>query len=151
MNPKLTDLIQNKQKQPTDGGGIDWDDRRDKYLAAVKNLYQQIETILAEPIAAKTVTPQLRSKQLTENYIGTYSVNDLILLIGNEQVRFSPTGRNVAGATGRVDVVGERGEATLLAQPGPRWGFVQTRQPTLQIVPFDESSLAEVLQLVMRE
>jgi len=151
MNQNLADLFQKKQKQSGAGGGIDWDERRNKYLAAVDDLYRQIEAILAEPIAQRTVTLQRRKKDLTENYIGTYSVDDLILLIGDEQVRFSPRGRNVVGASGRVDVLGERGEATLIAQPDSRWGFVQTRQPTLRVVPFDESSLAEVLQVVMRD
>ena len=45
---------------------------------------------------------------------------------------------------------GEGGEATLLAQPGPRWSFLQARQPTLHAVPFDEHALAEVLGRVMR-
>ncbi|HQU46878.1 MAG TPA: hypothetical protein PK867_29005, partial [Pirellulales bacterium] len=92
-----------------------------------------------------------REKQLTENYIGTYAVEDLILLIGDEQVRFSPRGRNTVAADGRVDVVGERGEAILILQDDSGWGFVQSRQPTVTVVPFDESTLAEVLRLVMRD
>ena len=44
------------------------------------------------------VTIQRRPKQLTENYIGTYSADDLlVLLIGDEQVRFSPRGRKHCG------------------------------------------------------
>ncbi len=62
--------------------------------------------MLAEPIAKGTVVLQRSPKQLTENFIGTYSVDDLILTTGDERVRFSPRGRNVAGATGRVDWVG---------------------------------------------
>lgn len=151
MNQNLTDLLQKKQKQSAAGIAVDWDDRRDKYLTAVQNLYQQIETMLAEPISRKTVTLQRRTKQLTENYIGTYAADDLILVIGNEQVRFSPRGRNIAGAAGRVDVVGERGEAMLIVQLDSRWEFVQSRQPTLRTVPFDDSTFAEVLQLVMRD
>ena len=151
MNDQLTDILKKKQIKSDGAGTIDWDERRDKYLAAVEELYHQIETILAEPIAQQSVTPQRRPKQLTESYIGTYSVDDLILLIGNEQVRFSPSGRNIVGAIGRVDVVGESGEATLLAQLGPRWSFVRSRQPALHVVPFDEATLAEVLQLVMRD
>ncbi|MGA2701422.1 MAG: hypothetical protein ABSH35_10015 [Isosphaeraceae bacterium] len=149
MNQNLTAFFLKKQKQSEASAGIDWDERRDKYLAAVKDLYDQIETMLAEPIGQKTVTLQRRPKQLTENYIGTYSVDDLILVIGEEQVRFSPRGRNIVGAVGRVDVVGERGEVALIVQPDSRWGFVQTRQPMLRIVTFDESTLAEILQLVM--
>jgi hypothetical protein len=151
MNQELTDLIQKKTGgAQVAGGGVDWDQRRNTYLDAVRQLYDQVEAFLAEPIKQGVIRPQRRAKQLVESYLGTYSVDDLILLIGDEQVRFSPAGRNVAGATGRVDVVGEGGEATLLAQPGPRWSFVQTRQPTLQAVPFDEHALAEVLGQVMR-
>jgi hypothetical protein len=152
MDQNLTEILQKKQKQSAAGTGIDWDDRRNKYLAALDALYHQIETILAEPIAQKTVVSQRRPKELSENYIGTYKIDDLILVIGDEQVRFSPRGRNIAGASGRVDVLGERGEPeVLIVQPDGRWSFVQTRQPTLKVVPFDESSLAEVLKRVMKE
>lgn len=151
MNQSLTDIFQKKQNQSSVGASIDWDDRRDKYLAAVQDLYCQIKTMLREPIEQNKVSPHFRPKQLSENYIGTYSADDLVLVIGDEQVRFSPRGRNVVGAAGRVDVIGERGEAVLVLQPGSRWGFVQTRQPTLRIVPLDEPTLAEVLKLVMRD
>src|SRR3954471_23812237 len=110
MNQNLTDIFEKKRKQASGGAGIDWDDRRNRYLAAVDDLYRQIESLLAEPIEAKTVVLQRRPKELSENYIGTYKVDDLVLLIGDEQVRFSPRGRNIAGANGRVDVLGERGE-----------------------------------------
>ena len=150
MNQQLTDLFQRKQEQSKSGVNIDWDSRRNEYLAAVNNLYEQIDTILAEPLHKKMVTLQRREKQLTEDFIGTYSAKDLILTIGNEQVRLSPRGRNIVGAFGRVDVLGERGEAALVLQPDSTWGFVQTRQPTLRIVPFDESTFAEVLKIVMR-
>jgi hypothetical protein len=150
MNQTLAELLQKKQKESGTGADIDWDDRRDKYLAAVKDLYQKIETILAEPISQKAVTLQRRPKRLTENYIGTYSADDLILVIGDEQIRFSPRGRSIVGAAGRVDVVGERSEAILIVQFDSQWGFMQTRQPALHVVPFDESTFAEVLQLVMR-
>src|SRR4051794_9429171 len=129
MDQKLADLVQKKQKQSGSGAGIDWDDRRDKYIAGVRVLYDQIKAMLAEPINQKTVTVSEREKPLTENYIGTYSVDDLIVLIGDEQIRFSPRGRNIAGAAGRVDVIGENGEAVLLLQADSQWGFVQSRQP----------------------
>jgi hypothetical protein len=118
----------------------------------VDDLYDQIENLLAEPISEKAVVIQRRAKELSENYIGTYKIDDLILLVGNEQVRFSPVGRNIAGASGRVDVLGECGlPEMLIVQPDGRWGFVRSRQPTLEVVPFDETSLAEVLKRVMRE
>jgi hypothetical protein len=160
MNQELADFLKKKKKKKKKKSKqgqlpaslfMDRDDRRDKYLAAVQDLYHQIETILAEPIRQETASLQRRPKQLTESYIGTYSVEDLVLVIGDEQVRFSPVGRNIAGAAGRVDVIGERGEASLIVQPDSRWGFMQTRQPTLRVVPFDESTLTEMLRIVMRD
>jgi hypothetical protein len=151
MNQNLTDLFQKKQNQATSAGGIDWDERRRKYVTAVEDLYQQIEKILSEPIANQTVKLARRKKDLTENYLGTYAVDDLLLVIGDEQVRFSPRGRNIVGSSGRVDVLGERGEEILIVQADARWRFVQSRQPTLKVVDFNDTSLAEVLQLVMRD
>ena len=94
MEKKLSAFLLKKQTHPQSHTGIDWDERRETYLAAVSRLYSQIETIFAEPIAQNTVALQRRPKQLTENYIGAYSVDDLILIIGDEQVRFSPSGRH---------------------------------------------------------
>lgn len=151
MDQQLADLVQKKQKQAGNGAPINWDERRDKYVASVNELYTQIEGILAEAIGQNKVTRQRRQKQLAESHIGTYAIDDLILIIGSEQVRLSPRGRNIAAAEGRVDVIGERGEAVLILQGDSDWGFVQSRQPKVTIIPFNEASFAEVLRLVMRE
>lgn len=149
MNKNLTELLQKKQKSAS-GVAIDWDDRRNKYLVAVNELYDQIRSILAEPIHQHAVSVRSHPKKLSEDYIGTYSVDDLVLSIGDEQVRFSPRGRNTAGVAGRVDVVGERAEAILIYQPESGWAFVKTRQPSVRTEPFNEATLTEVFQLVMR-
>lgn len=151
MNQQLNDLIKRKKNQADAGAEINWDDRRDKYLAAVADLYGRIEAILADPIAKKAIKLKRRPKNLTEDYIGTYAVDDLILQIGGEQVRFSPVGRNVVGASGRVDVVGDRDTAVLIAQSDGKWSLVTTRHPTLQAVEFKEATLAQALQRVMRD
>ena len=150
MNQSLADIFKNKQPSVASGTPIDWDERREQYLRAVKNLYEQIERLLVEPIEQKTATLSRRPKELSENYIGTYKADDLILLAGDEQVRFSPRGRNIVGASGRVDVLGERGEEILVVQPDGVWRFVESRQPTLKTVGLDEMSLAEALARVMR-
>ncbi len=151
MNQELNELIKKKKRQADAGQEINWDDRRDGYLAAVSDLYDRIETILAEPIANKAVKIERRTKNLTENYIGTYAIDDLVLQIGGEQVRFSPTGRNIVGSSGRVDVVGEQDTAVLIVQTDGRWSLVATRHPTLRMVDFNESTLAQTLQRVMRD
>jgi len=147
MNQKLAEFLSKKQKAAE---VIDWDERRNAYLQAVQDLYRQIQTLLADPLELGTVKFRLVPKQLSENYIGSYSVDDLVLVIGGEQVRFSPQGRNIVGALGRVDVVGERGEAVLILTPASGWGWVQSRQPR-QVEPFSEPILADIFKLVMRD
>lgn len=149
MDRELAKLLERKRDQIQSARRIDWDDRRDQFLAAVDALYQWVEAELAEAIADRTIQTQRRPKNLTESFLGTYSVDDLILFVGDEQVRFSPRGRNIVGAEGRIDVVGERSEATLLLHAGA-WHLVQARQPTLHTIRLDGSALAPLLDLVMR-
>ncbi len=131
---------------------VDWPARRKAYLDALNALYKQIEEFLVDPIKKGQAKLRREPRELTENYVGTYSVEDLVLEVGTEHVRFVPRGRNIVGAAGRVDVLGDGGDATLVVQPGDnfgRWGVVATRQPTLKIVPFDDASFAELLRSVM--
>ena len=151
MNKNLAELLQKKHQASQGISSIDWDERRETFLAAVQTLYEQVERIFAEPSRQKLVELERRPKSLTESYLGTYTIDDLIVTVGSEQVRFSPRGRNVAGAEGRVDVIGERGEAILVLQPNQQWAFLQSRQPHVSLLPFDESTLTEVLQDVMRD
>lgn len=151
MNKNLAELLQKKHQASQGSPSIDWDERRETFLAAVQTLYEQVERIFAEPSRQKLVELERRPKSLTESYLGTYTIDDLIVTVGSEQVRFSPRGRNVAGAEGRVDVIGERGEAILVLQPNQQWAFLQSRQPHVSLLPFDESTLTEVLQDVMRD
>ncbi|QEH38375.1 hypothetical protein OJF2_69760 [Aquisphaera giovannonii] len=150
MDQKLKDLVRRKQKQSEGGPKIDWDERRDTYLKAVHDLYSRIEEVLAEPIEDHTVHRRRSSKDLTEDFIGTYAVDDLILWFGDEQVRFSPRGRNILGAEGRVDVIGERGVAHLIFD-GATWRVIQSRQPTLRTAPLDEGVIADMFNSVMRD
>ncbi len=133
-------------------GGIDWESRRKTYLQALQTLYTQIEQLLKGPLQNGKAKLRREKREITENYLGTYGVEDLILEVGGENVRFVPRGRNIVGAAGRVDVLGDAGDATLVVQPGEdggRWSVVASRQPTLKIVPFDDASFAELLKTVM--
>ncbi|HEV3138730.1 MAG TPA: hypothetical protein VGZ26_12520, partial [Pirellulales bacterium] len=63
MDPKLADLFE-KKKESGAGDAVDWNERCQKYVAAVQNLYQQIEMMLAEPIRQNTVVLRRHSKSL---------------------------------------------------------------------------------------
>jgi hypothetical protein len=129
---------------------INGETQKQEWLAAIDQLYAQIRDMLADTISDGTVRMHTRPKTIVELNLGEYSADELILQAGDEEVTFSPKGRNVVGAMGRVDVRGEVGEETLVLKPD-RWAFVKSKYPQLRVVPFDAEALERVLRNVMRQ
>lgn len=148
---QLNDFFrQKKARAESESAGIDWEQRKTEWLSAIQRLYEQIRAFLDQPIRQGAVRLDTRKKTITEPHLGQYEADELVLTVGDERVLFSPKGRNVVGATGRVDVLGEAGEATLVLQPGPRWCVVASKYPQLRIVGLDEENFLKSLSAVMR-
>jgi hypothetical protein len=140
-----------KQRSDSEDTGINWGQRREEWLHALEVLYRAIEGFVSEPQKQGVVSVVRRPKAITENHLGTYTAEELVLTVGGEEVVFSPRGRNIAGAQGRVDVRGESGESMLVVNPGPRWSVVVSRYPQLRLVNLDAETLTEMLGAVMRQ
>ena len=141
-------LLSRQQHASTDE--VPWEERRREWIDAVEQLYRKVTgELLAESIAQGLVTVSRVEKKIEEEYLGTYRVPELVLDISGEIVRFSPKGRNVVGARGRVDLVGELDAVTLVLEPAGHWSVVASRVPR-QVVSLDRKTLAEALQRVMR-
>ena len=145
---KLDDFF--KEKKIKTGGDIDWIKKRDEWINDVEILYGKIEKYLKNLRKDETVTLSRSFKTIFEEYIGEYEIAELALQVGDEKVAFIPKGRNIVGASGRVDLTGEMGQITLVVQPKNRWGIVATRTPTLKVIPLDENSLLDALKEIMR-
>jgi hypothetical protein len=139
-----------KQQSDTAAASVDWNGRKQEWLGAIDQLYQTVGELLSEPLHKGLVRLSKRKKAITESYLGQYEADELLLNVGDEEVVFSPKGRNVVGASGRVDVRGETGEAMLVLQTGPRWALVSSKYPQLKTVPLDAASFGEALRAVMR-
>jgi len=85
-----------------------------------------------------------------ESNVGEYPAREMVVLVGDERVVFTPKGFNIFGSSGRVDVRGERGDGMLVLQPDLRWGVVQGTRPTLRVVPLADGTLLALLREVMR-
>jgi len=144
----LDDFFKAKKKRAK--GDVDWDKKRDEWIKYVENLYKVIEKYLANLLKDKTVSILRSPTTIEEDNIGKYSIDELKLCVGDEKVLFSPKGRDIVGASGRVDIVGEMGRKTLVLQPGNRWMIVATRIPTLKLVRFNANNLLKALQEIMR-
>jgi hypothetical protein len=125
-------------------------ERRREWTAAIEQLYRKItRELLAEDIGKGLVNVSRVAKEITEEFLGTYRVPELVLDIGGQTVRFSPKGRNIIGAKGRVDLVGELDAMTLILEPDGNWSVVVSRVPR-HLVRLDRRALAEALPTVMR-
>ena len=144
----LDDFFKTKKKKS--GEDIDWDKKRDEWIKDIDALYKDIKKYMGTLLRDKTVSLSRSEKIIVEEYLGEYSVVELTLYVGDERVVFSPKGRNIVGASGRVDMIGEMGRKTLVVQPERRWSIVATRIPKLNVVPLDENTLLDALKEIMR-
>ena len=140
-----------EKKKAKSGGDIDWQAKKDEWVQAIEDLYKKIEKdYLAGPIGEDLVKIGQRQRTIIEECTGRYQVGELVLIVGDERACFVPKGMNIVGASGRIDLVGDMGEKTIVLQPDEGWGIVEARTPTLKIVPLDEDSLLTALKEVMR-
>lgn len=140
-----------KKRSQKEAEGTDWAKKKRAWLRALEELYGSItKEYLSKAIADRSVSVEYCSRTITEEFIGEYGVKDLVLRVGDEKVLFSPKGTNVVGASGRLDIVGEMGEVTMVLQRGGRWGVVISRSPTLKVVPLNKPSVLNALRIVMR-
>jgi hypothetical protein len=149
QSDELTAFLLSK-KNSAPAPEIDWQKRRQEWLDALAGLYKKItEELLSESITRQLVTVSQSEKEITEEHLGKYRAQELILDISGEVVRLSPKGRNIIGAKGRVDLVGDLDSMTLVLEPDGQWSIVLSRVPR-QVVNLDRKTFAEALQRVMR-
>ncbi len=145
---QLRELFREKKKRARPAN-IDWAGKRDAWIAAVRALYG---TIVEDYLKAARDDVEIAQtdKVVAESNLGEYHIPELVLRVGEEEVVFSPKGANVAGAQGRIDIRGERGDAAIVWQGDERWSIVAARVPALRLLPLTADSLAEVLREIMR-
>lgn len=137
------------EKKTSEHPSENWDKKKDHWVTAVNDFYEDVKRILDSSINEGAVSVSYDINTISEEYIGAYEIRKMKLQIGNQIVELSPKGCNIIGASGRIDLIGELGQKTIVLQPDARWAIVATRTPTLKVVPFGESSLLEALEEIM--
>jgi hypothetical protein len=150
MGNQLAEFIRSRKAQS--GGEIDWQMKKDAWVSSVKGLYRLVKEMLRDSIASKDVIVRTFDTEVTEEFIGTYSIPALELIIGGERVVFRPKGVTVIGVEGRVDIRGARDSVTLLkekADVGNGWSIILQRVPHLKKAQLGQESLTYALERVM--
>jgi hypothetical protein len=152
-----TDLNQFLREKRSESAAthVNWNSKKADWISAVNELFRFLEhDLLQESIKDKTVKVTRGRKRIEEKYLGSYEVPELRLKIGNDHVIFSPVGRHIIGAAGRVDVKGDRDTVALIREipsrkSEGRWKVVTERIPRVVTVPLNATSLRDTLARVM--
>ena len=86
---------------------------------------------------------------VTEEHIGSYRIETLVIKVGDDRVVLTPVGTLILGSYGRVDIKGSAAEGMLVADGDWNWSIVN-RTPKRTLVPLTEESFLMLLQQVMR-
>ena len=130
------------------------------WRGAVATLYAQVRQYLAEYERDGLVQFETRVVSRSEDVLGTYDIDMLLVHMGSRAVVFSPVARYDLGGDGRADlyVQGHMGQAIRLrwiATPPPdgTWVIALVRNrstvSTQQTRPLTKSTLEEGLNLLL--
>ncbi len=123
--------------------------KKNAFVNDVEALYFTIEKEYLKEADATTRVDYVDTT-IREEQVGEYPARQMIVRVGDEQVTFTPKGFRIFGASGRIDVRGERGDGMLVLQPDHRWGVVQGIKPTLRVIPLASETLLGLLREIMR-
>lgn len=147
----MTEFIRRKEQAARPP--IDWQAKRDELVQSVENLYSLVRKMLRKSIESKAVSVRTFDMEVTEDYVGTYTIPALELSVGAERVEFRPKGIMVLGAEGRVDIRGAGDTVTLIKRAeengNSEWTVVLQRVPHIRTAPLDRDSLKDALERAM--
>jgi len=126
-----------------------WTAKKKQFVKEVEALYDVIvRKYLGD--AGAGVTVEYVDTTVDEATIGEYPARAMVVRVGDERIVFTPKGFSVYGASGRVDVRGDRGDGVLVLRSAGGWGIVQGMTPTLRVVPLSGGTLLDLLRDIMR-
>jgi len=107
-------LLLEPEKKPT----VDWNSQRDNWKSHVESLYSDIAKWTTDFTTAELLRIEREPISITEEEIGTYSIDKLIVMVAGRTVVFEPVGTLLIGAWGRINVhcAGKK-ESLLLLPP----------------------------------
>jgi hypothetical protein len=130
---------------------VDWNAERDWWLAALRALYSEIDGWLS-PLQEKGLVAIKRTPvRLSEEHIGVYAADALVLQFGLQGIVLEPKGTLIVGSRGRIDLFrrGARGEPIMLILSGskeaPGWQIWPTRDPR-ERKPLNKSTFEGIVE-----
>jgi hypothetical protein len=106
---------------------IDWIKQRNDWIAYLNGFNEKIKLFLQPYLESGKLQLQEKKIDLTEEYIGSYRVDTLDIMLGNIKITLTPVGTNLIGAKGRVDMTGPKGKVKFVLVPK------QAKAPSIRV------------------
>jgi len=105
----LDEQLQAKEETKTD-----WEKVKKDWIKNINDFYSLVENLLAEYLKSGKISLQYIDYTMYEEKLGSYATKKLLLTIGRQQVDFTPIGRLIFGAQGRIDMEGASGKVKFI-------------------------------------
>lgn len=119
---EFDEFVKREQKAASGDARVDWDAQRKEWLDNLDRLYKKVESLLNKYLSSGQIQGIRQPVNLNEEYIGSYTADQLVLKIGPKSVVLEPIGTLVLGSKGRVDLIGPAGKAQLLLVDSKAFG-----------------------------
>jgi hypothetical protein len=114
---QFEDFLSQKEVEGRDQPVIDDEKIKEDWLAQIDKFYSLIQNFLDNYLQEGKILKEWKTIQLNEEILGEYEVQQLILKIGNTRVLFTPIGRIILGALGRIDMSSDFGSVRFIVLP----------------------------------
>lgn len=114
MSKKDFEDLLKKHESKSEEKEIDWQSQKDEWLEFIDQFYKTIEQWLSPYREQGTVSYSYKELQLTEEYIGTYTVKVMIVDFAGQKLTFEPIGTLLIGTKGRIDMEGVKGRVQFI-------------------------------------
>ncbi|WP_447071735.1 hypothetical protein [Shewanella indica] len=114
MSKKDFEDLLKKHESKSEEKEIDWQSQKDEWLAFIDQFYKALEQWLSPYKEQGTVSYSYKDLQLTEEYIGTYTVKVMTVDFAGQKITFEPIGTLLIGTKGRIDMEGVKGRVQFI-------------------------------------
>jgi len=103
-----------RNKSKLEENEIDWEERKNEWLNFVSQFYSSVESWLNPYKNKGKLSYKYEKTQPTEDCIGTYNVDVMIVDFAGQKLTLEPRGTLLIGTKGRIDMEGTRGRVQFI-------------------------------------
>lgn len=107
------ELLKKHEHKPVERE-IDWGKQKEDWLNFIKEFYRSVASWLEPYKNDGKLSYEYKKTLITEEYIGTYEVDVMVVVFAGQELTFEPLGTLLIGTKGRIDMEGTRGRVQFI-------------------------------------